>query len=90
MEFLATIYESNDGELIKSFPYLPSLALSKLTADEAHMFGSIMARRRSLEKVEMVDLWRCGIDDSLVEVIVKNLKGFKVQVRIESICRDCE
>lgn len=47
------------------------------------MFGAVMARRRCLEKVDTVDLWRCGIDDNLVDVIVQNLKGFKVQVRLK-------
>lgn len=80
MDLLTPIYESNDENFIRALSKLPSLRENKLGASEAHMFGSILAKRGNVKK-QNVDLFDCGLNDIHMEIISQNMTGHRLQVR---------
>lgn len=76
---LAAIYESNDVNLIRSLPRLPSMSGSRIGPNEAYMFGSILSRRGNVQE-KVIDFYDCGLNDEHVNTIVQNLNGFRIRV----------
>lgn len=84
VESLTAIYESKNVELILSLPHMPQLRDHVLGPDEAHVFGTILAKRVAIQEEE-IDLRRCGLTDDLVDVMVQNLKDYKFEVSTSSV-----
>lgn len=78
MELLSAIYESNDDDLIESLPRLPSVHGIKFGPAEAHIFGSVLSRRRNKEMT--VDLHHCGFNDELSDILAQHLQGLQLRV----------
>lgn len=70
MELYTAIYESNDDELPRYLSVIDASAIS-LARGEAHIVGSLAARTRSLD---YLNLKQCGINDELLSVISRCLK----------------
>lgn len=82
MEILPAIYEASNDDLVKSLPRLPSVHGTRFGPAAAHMFGAVLARRGG-NKDKSLDLHHCGVNDELIDIMVQNLKGLRLQVSLK-------
>ena len=77
LELLAALYESSDGDLIKSAVRQINLKETPLGSHAAHIVSSIMS---NCDELDLLNLSECGIDDELLGVMSENLKGKRILV----------
>lgn len=70
MELFTAIYESDDDDLMSNLPVIDASEIP-LSRDEAHIVGSLAARNKSPEYLNLED---CNIDDKLLGILARCMK----------------